>query len=186
VTPGDATPDAGSPGLQVGETARLVLRRFTLDDAEFVRVLVNEPGWLRFIGDRNVRTVEDARAYIENRLLGPYERLGFGFYRLERKDDGTPVGLCGLVKRDGLDDADIGFGLLACFEGHGYAHEAALEIVRQARDVHALTRLVAITRPDNAHSIALLEKLGLRLERTVRLPGDDTELNLYAMNLPGA
>jgi ribosomal-protein-alanine N-acetyltransferase len=170
-------------GDKVGETERLVLRRFTLDDAAFVLELVNEPGWLRFIGDRNVRTLDDARAFIEKRLLGPYARLGFGFYRLELKVGGTPVGLCGLVRREGLDDVDIGFGLLQRWEGRGYAHESAVEVVRHAREQLALTRLVAITRPDNGPSIALLEKLGMRFERTLRLPGETVDLSLYGMEL---
>jgi ribosomal-protein-alanine N-acetyltransferase len=183
VTP-ETSPGAGrAPGTKVGETPRLVLRRFTLDDAEFVRELVNEPGWLRFIGDRNVHTPEQACAYIEKRLLGPYARLGFGFYRVELKRDGTPVGLCGLVRRDGLDDVDLGFGLLERCAGLGYAREAAVEVVRQAREELALTRLVAITLPDNQRSIALLEKLGMRLERTLRLPGEQADLSLYGMGL---
>lgn len=172
-------------GQVVGETARLVLRRFTLEDAPFVTELVNEPGWLRFIGDRDVHTSGQARAFIEKRLLGPYERLGFGFYRVELKHDRSPVGLCGLVRRDGLEDVDIGFGLLESCAGRGYAHEAALEVVRQAREELALTRLVAITRPDNRRSIALLEKLGMRCERTLRLPGEQTDLSLYGMELGG-
>ncbi len=171
------------PGQVVCETARLVLRRFTLDDAEFVMELVNEPGWLRYIGDRNVHRLEQARGFIEQRLLGPYERLGFGFYRVERKEDGVPVGLSGLVKREGLDDVDIGFGQLARFSGRGYAHEAALEVVRMAAGDLKLSRLVAITQPDNAGSIALLLRLGMSFERTVRLPGEQVDLSLYGMAL---
>lgn len=165
------------------ETERLVLRRFTLEDAPFVTELVNEPGWLRFIGDRDVHTPEQACAFIEKRLLAPYARLGFGFYRVELKRDSSPIGLCGLVRRDGLDDVDIGFGLLERSAGHGYAYEAAVETVRYAREELGLARLVAITRPDNQRSIALLDKLGMSFERALRLPGEQTDLSLYGMAL---
>jgi ribosomal-protein-alanine N-acetyltransferase len=99
------------------------------------------------------------------------------------KRDGSPVGLCGLVRRDGLDDVDLGFGLLERWAGHGYAYEAAVEVVRQAREELSLTRIAAITLPDNQRSVALLEKLGMRLERTIRLPGEQADLSLYGMEL---
>ena len=165
------------------ETERLVLRRFTRDDAEFVRELVNEPGWLRHIGDRKVHTLEDALGYLERAMLAQYARLGFGFYRVERREDGVPVGLCGLVRREGMPDADLGFALLARHERRGYAFEAAERVVRHAREDLGLARLAAITRPDNAGSIALLVKLGMRYERAFRLPGEGEELSLYAMAL---
>ena len=164
-------------------TERLVMRRFTLQDAAFVRELVNEPEWLRWIGDRSVHTLEDAAGYLERVLLAQYERLGFGFYRVELAHDGTPVGLCGLVRREGMDDADAGFAMLARHSGRGYAGEAARRVVRHAREDLALTRLAGITRPGNAPSIALLERLGMRYERTIRLPGESVDLSLYGMAL---
>ena len=170
-----------APGVNVLETERLVLLRFTLDDAQFVTELVDAPGWLRFIGDRDVHTPEQACTFIEKRLLGPYARLGFGCYRVELKRDGSPIGLCGLVRRDGLDDVDIGFGLPERCAGQVYAYEAAVGAVRYARE--ELARLCAITRPDNQRSIALLEKLGMRFERALRLPGEQTDLSLYGLGL---
>ena len=173
------------PGTKVCETDRLALRRFTLEDAAFVLELLNEPGWLRFIGDRNVRTLEDARAYLERGSIGHYARRGYGFYRVELKATGEPVGMSGLIKRDALDDVDIGFAQLARHAGRGYAQEAAAEVVRHAREDVGLARLVAITTPDNVRSISLLEKLGMRFERTIRLSDDEAELRLYGMELGG-
>jgi RimJ/RimL family protein N-acetyltransferase len=170
-------------GVVVVETERLVLRRFTLQDSGFVRELVNEPGWLRYVGDRSVHTLEDAVGYLERTLLAQYARLGFGFYRVELAGDGTPVGLCGVVHRQGMDDADIGFAMLARHSGRGYAREAARRVVRHAREDLGLSRLTGITLPGNAASIALLEGLGMRFERTIRLPGGTEDLSLYGMAL---
>jgi [ribosomal protein S5]-alanine N-acetyltransferase len=171
------------PGRLVGRTARLVLRHFTLDDAAFILELVNEPDWLRFIGDRDVHTLEQARTYLERGPMSLYDKFGFGFYRVELAADGTPVGMCGLIQREVLDGVDIGFALLERHERCGYGHEAAAEVVRQAREDHGLDRLLAITNLDNARSIALLEKLGMHYERDLRLPGEDADVRLYAMEL---
>ena len=173
-------------GVRVCDTARLVLRRLTLEDAAFILELVNEPGWLRWIGDRNVHSLEDARGYLERGPLRLYDTLGFGFYRVELKADGTPIGICGLIKRNGLDDVDIGFALLERHAGNGYACEAAAAAVRHAREDAGLGRLVAITSLDNARSIALLEKLGMRFERLIRLPDGTEDLRLFGMELGGA
>src|SRR5688572_10804905 len=99
----------GSGAMTALTTDRLILRELTLDDAEFILGLVNEPSWLRFIGDRGVRTLDDARAYISNGPMKSYERNGFGLYLTALKGAGTPIGMCGLIKRDGLDDVDVGF-----------------------------------------------------------------------------
>lgn len=161
------------------ETERLTLRRLTVDDAEFVFALLNEPSWLRFIGDKGVRTLEDARAYIENGPLAMYQRFGFGLYVTERRTDGVPMGMCGLIKRDGLDDVDIGFAFLPAYWGRGYAFEAAAAVMEYGRNVIGLTRIVAITAPDNESSARLLEKLGLRFDRMVRLSADAKEDRLF-------
>jgi [ribosomal protein S5]-alanine N-acetyltransferase len=130
-----------------------------------------------------VHTLEDAGGYLERTLLAQYARLGFGFYRVELAAEGTPVGMCGLVHRPGMDDVDMGFAMLERHSGRGYAGEAARRVVRHAREDLGLTRLAGITQPDNAASIALLEKLGMRFERTLRLPGETVDLNLYGMAL---
>ena len=144
--------------MNVIDTERLTLRLLTTDDALFINQLLNDPEWLRFIGDRGVRSVEDADSYI---LAGPvamYERLGFGLYLTERKSDSAPMGMCGLIKRDGLDDIDIGFAFLPQYRGYGYGYEAALATMAYGKSVLRLKRIVGITSPDNSSSIKLLEK----------------------------
>lgn len=165
--------------MNVLETDRLVLRRLSAEDGEFVLQLLNEPSWLRFIGDRGVRTVDDARDYILTGPVAMYERVGFGLYLTELKGDGAPIGLCGLIKRDGLEDVDIGFAFLPRFWGKGYAYESASAVMAYGRGVLGLDRIVAITSLDNDRSIALLEKLGFRFEKTIRMPNED-EVRLFA------
>jgi RimJ/RimL family protein N-acetyltransferase len=168
------------------ETDRLALRHVCTDDAAFMRELVNEPSWLRFIGDRRVRTLEDAESYIARSFQATYERLGFGLYLVELKEDGAAAGICGLVKRDYLDDVDIGFAFLPRYWGKGYAYEAAEATLRHAREALGLARVAAITVPENDSSVRLLERLGMRLERTITPPGEDEKLRLYAIDFGGA
>jgi len=165
---------------RVTETLRLVLRLFTPADAGFVLQLVNDPDWIRFIGDRNVHTPSDAHAYIQQRLMASYTRHGFGFWLVERKSDGQGLGMCGLFKREGLDDVDIGFAFLPQYRGHGYALESAQASLAFATNTLNLKRVVAITTVDNDRSAHLLEKLGLRFERLIRLPGDNEDVRLFA------
>jgi RimJ/RimL family protein N-acetyltransferase len=162
--------------MTVLQTGRIALRRLTESDAPFIRELVNEPSWIRFIGDRGVRTEEDARAYLVRGPIAMYERLGFGLWMCETKEGGEPLGICGLIKRDTLEDVDIGFAFLPRFWGQGYAHEAASAVLDYGREVLELDRIVAITSPDNTPSIRLLEKLGLRLEKTFEMGGMPTQL----------
>lgn len=166
--------------MKILETDRLRLRRLSPDDAEFIFELVNDPAWLRYIGDKNVRTLDDARGYILKGPVEMYHRLGFGLYLTELKDNAVPVGICGLIKRDTLEDVDIGFAFLPEFRAKGYAHESAAATMAYGRDVLGLKRIVAITTPDNDASIRLLEKLGFRFEKPIRLCGDAAELSLYA------
>lgn len=169
--------------MKVLETERLILRWMSKDDAEFLLGLLNEPSWLQFIGDRGVRTLEDARTYI---LTGPvemYVRLGFGLYMVELKESGLPLGICGLVKRDFLDDVDVGFAFLPAYWGQGYAYEAASAVIAYGAGVLNLKRIVAITALDNHRSARLLEKLGLRFERMVRYPDDNREVRLFGVDL---
>jgi len=165
--------------MKVIETERLVLRRADEGDAEFMLELLNDPAWIRFIGDKNVRTLDEARAYIARALVASYERHGFGLYLTELKEGGTPIGLCGLIKRDSLEDVDIGFAFLPQFRGQGLAYEAANAALEYGRNVLGLKRIVAITSPDNEASARLLEKLGLRFERMMNLSADD-EVKLFA------
>jgi ribosomal-protein-alanine N-acetyltransferase len=163
----------------VFETERLVVSRFTLDDAPFVLELQSEPEWLRFIGDRGVRDLDSARAYIQRAPLDMYARLGFGLYKVSLKADGTPIGMCGLLKRDSLSDVDIGFAFLARHRGKGYAREAAQATLDHAEESHSLKRILAITSPDNVRSISLLEKLGFSYQKTLQLSVDGGESRLF-------
>jgi len=161
------------------ETDRLVLRRMSVEDAEFMLGLLNEPSWLRFIGDRGVRTLEDARAYVLKGPVDMYDRLGFGLYLTELKGEGVPIGICGLVKRDFLADVDIGFALLPGFWGQGYAYEAAAAVMEYAKEALGLKRIVAITNPENHSWLRLLEKLGLKFDRMIRATADGPEIRLF-------
>lgn len=165
--------------MLVSETNRLRLRHLTIDDAPFILTLVNDPEWLRFIGDKKVRSIDDAVAYITNGPLDMYGRLGFGLFLTELRDSSTPIGLCGLIKRDGLDDVDIGFAFLEAYRGRGYAFEAAQSVMQFAARALKLARVVAITTLDNERSGKLLERIGLVFERMVVLPNSATELRLY-------
>lgn len=169
--------------LKVLETDRLILRWLSAEDADFILRLVNEPSWLRFIGDNGVRTVEDARAYILNKLVEMYSRLGFGLYLVELKDAGLPIGICGLIKRDSLEDVDIGFAFLPQFWGKGYAYESAAAVMEFGKRDFGLKRIVAITSPDNDVSGRLLEKLGFDFERMVKLSAESEEVKLFAADV---
>lgn len=159
------------------ETARLRLRTFTPDDAAFVHTLVNDPDWLAYIGDRGVRTLDDARGYIEKGPMAMQAREGFALWVVEPREGGAPLGMCGLIRRPQLEDVDIGFAFLPSARGRGYAREAAEGTIAYARDVAKLRRLVAITSLDNARSIRLLESLGFAFETTFEFaPGDPVRL----------
>jgi RimJ/RimL family protein N-acetyltransferase len=164
--------------MNVIQTERLVLRQLDLNDAEFILELLNEAAFLRFIGDKGVRTLSDARAYIVKGPMDSYGRHGFGMYATCLLD-GTPAGICGLVKRDGLADVDVGFALLPRHRSKGYAVESASAVLAHARRVLRLQRIVAITSPENVGSIAVLEKIGLKFERTIRLAEHSPELKLF-------
>ena len=170
--------------MNVLDTERLGLRWLSAEDAAFMLELVNDPAWLRFIGDRGVRTLEDARDYILNGPVAMYHRVGFGLYLVELKQSRTPVGICGLIERVGLEDIDIGFAFLPAFCGQGYAYESAAAILSYTRDTVGLNRVVAITAPDNQRSIRLLKKLGLSFENMLRLGEDQSEVMLFAWNRP--
>ncbi len=168
IKPADVT-----PADVVLATSRLELRSQTEADAAFILALVNDPLWLRYIGDRGVRTLDDARRYIREGALKMYNEHGFGLYLVVLRETRTPVGICGLVRREGLDDVDLGFAFVPEFRGKGYAREAAEATVAYARDVLGLRRIVAIAAPDNAASLKLLKGLGFTLERPLNLPDGD-------------
>lgn len=174
--------DPSRPDVVVA-TPRLVLRRLRGDDAPFILGLLNDPSFLRFIGDRGVRTEDDARAYLVAGPLRSYEDRGFGLYLASLASDGTPIGMCGLLKRETLDDVDLGFALLPAFCGAGYAREAGTAVVEHARACLGLRRLVAILQPDNAASVRVLEALGFALEGTVRMTSESAALLLYGRTL---
>ena len=162
------------------ETDRLVLRRLSTHDAEFILGLLNEPSFLRYIGDRGVRTVEDARSYIAKGPMDSYDRHGFGLLLVSRKEDGVPIGMCGLLRRDALPDVDVGFAFLPAFWGKGYAFESAAAVLSYGREVLGLNRIVAITSPENEGSIRVLTKLGMRFEGMIRLADSEPEVRLFA------
>jgi RimJ/RimL family protein N-acetyltransferase len=167
--------------VQVLQTERLNLRWLKESDAEFILDLLNQPSWLEFIGDRGVRNLDDARAYINNGPLAMIQQHGFGLYLAEVKSSGAPIGLCGLIKRETLDDVDIGFAFHPDCWGKGYAREAAKACVDYARDQFKLSRLVAITMPENKASIGLLKAIGMQYEKAVSLGDSDEVLQLFSI-----
>jgi RimJ/RimL family protein N-acetyltransferase len=166
------------------QSARLNLRELELDDAQFILELLNEAGFLRFIGDKGVRTLADARDYILKGPMDSYRSFGFGLYLTSLRDGAAPIGICGLVKREVLADVDVGFAFLARYWSKGYATEAAAAVLSYGRNTLGLGRIVAITAPDNRGSIAVLEKIGLRLEGRIKLAEDGAELKLYGPGPP--
>ena len=165
---------------EVLETERLTLRHATTADDRFIFELVNDPAFIRNIGDRGVRTLADAERYVLDGPIASYEKFGFGMYIVEVRESGTPIGLCGFVKRDWLPDVDIGFAFLPQYRSQGYARESASAVRRYGHEVLGLTRIVAIVSPENADSIRLLEKIGLRFEGMVRPVNEDADIKLFA------
>ncbi len=165
--------------MQVLETERLVLRYFRADDADFVVRLLNEPSFIEYIGDKGVRTIEEAIQYLLTGPMDSYERFGYGLNMVELKDTGEPIGMCGLVRREILEDADIGYAFLEKYWSNGYAKESAEAVLEHARNTLRLDRIVAIVTPENHSSIKLLEKVGLTFERMIRMSDDDEELQFF-------
>jgi RimJ/RimL family protein N-acetyltransferase len=165
--------------MSIIESERLVLRELVLNDAPFILQLVNEASFMRFIGDKGVRTLADARDYIDKGPRDSYRRFGFGLYLTSLRDSGIAVGICGLVKRETLADVDVGFAFLPQHRSKGYATESAAAVLAHARQALRLDRVVAITSLDNHASVAVLEKIGLVFERRVKLCADGPELKLF-------
>jgi len=169
--------------MDILETDRLFLREFITTDAPFILDLLNDPAFLQFIGDRQVRTLADAEKYIEMGPVASYVRNGFGLCLVLLKDTETPIGMCGLIKRDALEDVDIGYAFLPQHRSKGYALEAVQAVKAYAREVVKLKRLVAIVDPANERSVRVLEKIGMSFEKLIKLSADDIDLKLFACDL---
>lgn len=164
-------------------TKRLLLRQFELSDSKFIVNLLNEPSFIQNIGDRNVRTLADAEKYLENGAMVSYTKNGFGLLAVTLTETGETLGMCGLIKRDALEDVDIGYAFLPKFWSQGYAIEAAQGVMKFAKEVIGLKRVVAIVDPANAGSVRVLEKLGMRFEKLIKLSEDDIDLKLFSMKI---
>ena len=161
------------------ETERLLLSPLSYDDAGFIFELVNEPSFKRYVGDKGVHNLDDARQYLREGPIGSYATHGFGLYRVTLRDNGEPLGICGLVKREGFDDPDLGFAFLKAHWSNGYAYESSVAVLDYGRNVLGLQRIIAMADGDNASSTRLLEKLGFEFEGMVRMPGETVDIRLY-------
>lgn len=168
--------------MMILETARLRLRTVETDDAAFYYALVNDPTWLEFIGDKGIRSVEQARAAIIDGPVAMQARHGHSLYVMERKQDCRALGLCGLIRRDFLPDVDIGYAIRPEHFGQGYTFEAAQAVLQLARGPLGITRVLGLTAPGNINSIRLLNKLGLRFQEIKLLPPGDRPTNIYAID----
>ena len=162
-------------------TERLILRRFTLDDTEFIIELLNTEGWIKYIGEKNVKTTDQARAYLENGPLKSYCNNGFGLALVEMKADRVPIGMCGLINRDYLDHLDVGFAFLPNQTGQGYAFEVVKKTVEHAFAELKQEKLLAITLPQNYSSIKLLSKIGFKYDKNFITPDTNEDLCLYSI-----
>jgi RimJ/RimL family protein N-acetyltransferase len=165
--------------MTVLQTERLALRRLSPDNAEFILDLLNQPSFLRYIGDKGVRNTEEAINYIQTGPVASYEQHGFGLYLVQLKETGAAIGMCGLLKRDSLPDVDIGFAFLPEYWSRGYALESAEAVMKYGKEKFGLQRIVAITSLENESSIKLLEKLGMKFEGLIKLGDDQREVRLF-------
>jgi len=163
------------------ETERLSMRWLTLEDADLMLSVWNDPAFIQHVGDRGIRSIDEAHETLANGAFKLYEDYGYGPYRVALTSDGTAIGTCGLFRREGFDDPDIGYSILPEFCGRGYAYEAACSVLEYARSELQLPRIRAFISPGNAASIGLAEKLGLQFERAARLAGEDEDARLYSM-----
>jgi len=168
----------------VKKTNRLTISKVTLKDAPFFLELMNTPNWIKYIGDRNIKTLKEAETYLKNGILKSYETLGYGFYKVALKPNpNTAVGICGLIKREELNIPDLGFALLPQHEGKGYGYESSIAVLEQARNEFGITKVGAITLEVNTNSIKLLEKLNFSFEKKIKPFDDDEELLFFAKRL---
>jgi RimJ/RimL family protein N-acetyltransferase len=167
--------------MPIIKTERLVLRPFTIDDTNFILELLNTEGWIKYIGNRNVKTKEQATTYLENGPLKSYQTDGFGLSLVQLKAGKTPIGMCGLVKRDYLDHYDIGVAFLPAFTGKGYAYEIATKIIEYGMNELKLEKVLAITLPENFSSVKLLKKIGFNIITNFISKDTNEELSLYSI-----
>ena len=161
------------------ETDRLILKPTDQSDAPFVFQLMNSPKWIKFIGDRNIHSLQDAENYIKQKMDPQLHRLGFGNFTMMLKTDGTKIGSCGLYDREGLEGLDIGFAIMEAYENNGYAYEASTKVLSLGLNEFGYSKISAITTKDNYSSQKLIEKLGLSFKEIIKLPEDEEELMLY-------
>lgn len=165
--------------MVVLKTDRLYLREQNLEDAAFIFELVNDPAWIQYIGDRGVKTLEDAKTYIRDGAMASYHQHGFGLWLVAQTSDDAAIGVCGLIKRDNLEDVDIGFAFLPSYRGLGYAVESAAAVMEYGRQHLGIHRIVAITTPDNEASQRLLKKIGMQFEQMIRFGESGDEVCLF-------
>ena len=169
--------------MHVANTDRLHLRHIETEDAGFILGLLTEPAFLKYVGDKEVRDLDTAQSYILQGPIASYETYGFGLYLVELLDSSEPIGICGLLKRSFLENADLGFALMPDHRGHGYAFEAAQATIDLARNTLKLPKLVAFTAGNNIRSVKLLQKLGMSFDKLIALPGSDKEVKLFSLRL---
>jgi RimJ/RimL family protein N-acetyltransferase len=169
--------------MQPLTTERLLIRELSIVDASFMFRLMNSPNWIRFIGDRNVKTIAEASNYISSRIISSYRNNGFGLYLVTMKNTREPIGICGLVKREGLHHPDLGFAILPQYERMGYASEAAAAVLEYAGNTLRLKQVEGITTKSNAASVSVLEKAGMKYVENIKLPGDEADFMLFTRTL---
>jgi len=165
------------------ETSRLILREFNKQDGPFILKLLNSPGWLKYIGDRNVRSLADAERYLESGPVKSYSINGYGLSCVAIKQSNEPIGMCGFVWRVILPDADLGFAIDSNFEGKGFMFEIANAYISYAGEQLRLSRILGLTTPDNMRSISLLKRLGFTYRNEFILPGQAEPLLLFRLDL---
>ncbi len=165
------------------QSERLFIRTLTIIDAGFMLQLMNSPNWIKNIGDRRVTNKTEASNYILNKIIPSYKKNGFGLFLVCLKENKKPIGICGILQREGLNTPDLGFAIIPAMEGQGFATEASKEVIQFAREVLDLSTLAGITKPDNIASISVLTKLGMEFEQSIKLPEDPNTFSLYTMVL---
>ena len=161
------------------ETGRLILSELTVNDAPFFYKLVNDPSWIEFIGDRDVKTLADAENYLSTKIIPSYKINGFGFYLVSSKNKNESIGISGLIDREGLENIDVGYAFLPEFRGKGYAYEATKSVLSYAKNTLQIKPVIAITNVDNIKSCQLLERLGLKFDKIIQLPDNPVKCKLY-------